>query len=100
MEYFMKIVVTSKKPVMAVGYGRLPAGVPVEVKDSLAMFFIERGEAVRFETKEAMDRPLVEDGEEEQSSSLPAGQASTEETSSESETGVSMSKRGRKKKGQ
>lgn len=99
----MKIVITSKKPIMAVGYGRLPAGVPVEVNDSLAKFFIERGEAVRMETKEAMDRPLAEDGEEAQSSSLPVGQASQEETSSESETGEpekKVSKTGRKAKKQ
>lgn len=99
----MKIVITSKKPIMAVGYGRLPAGVPVEVNDSLAKFFIERGEAVRMETKEAMDRPLVEDGEEAQSSSLPVGQASQEETSSESEAGEpekKVSKTGRKAKKQ
>ncbi len=99
----MKIVITSKKPVMAVGYGRLPAGVPVEVNDSLAKFFIERGEAVRLETKELADRPLVEDGEEAQSSSLPVGQASQEETSSESETGEpekKTSKTGRKAKKQ
>lgn len=95
----MKVVITSKKPLMAAGIGRLPAGIPIELKDNLAMFFIERGEAVRAETKEAMDRPLVEDGEEQQLSSLPADQASAEETLSESETGVSMSKRGRKKKG-
>jgi stringent starvation protein B len=99
----MKIVVTSKKPVMAVGYGRLPAGVPVEVADQLGLFLIERGEAVRMETKEAMDRPLAEGGEEEQSSSLPVGQASTEETSSESEAGEpekKSSKTGRKAKRQ
>lgn len=96
----MKIVITSKKPIMAVGYGRLPTGIPVDVPASLAQFFIERGEAVRMETKEAMDRPLAEDGETEQSSSSPVGPASTEETSSESEPGETVSKRGRKKKGQ
>lgn len=83
----MKIVVTSKKPIMAVGHGRLPIGVPVDVPASLAQFFIERGEAVLLETKEAMDSPLAEDGEEAQSSSLPVGQASQEMTSSESESG-------------
>ena len=96
----MKIVVTSKKPIMAVGYGRLPVGVPVEVPASLGQFFIERGEAVLMETKEAMDRPLAVDGETEQSSSSPVGQASEQTMSSESESGETASKRGRKKKGQ
>lgn len=99
----MKIVVVSKKPVMAIGHGRLPAGVPVEVADQLGLFLIERGDAVRMETKEAMDRPLAEGGEVEQSSSLPVGQASQEETSNESETGEpekKFSKTGRKAKKQ
>ena len=76
---------------------------PNEVADQLGLFLIERGEAVRMETKEAMDRPLAEDGEEAQSSSLPVGQASQEETLSESETGEpekKASKTGRKAKKQ
>lgn len=99
----MKIVITSKKPIMASGYGRLPTGVPIDVPANLAKFFIERGEAVLLETKEAMDSPLVEGGEVEQSSSLPVGQASQEKTSSESETGdqeKKPSKTGRKAKKQ
>lgn len=99
----MKIVITSKKPVMASGHGRLPAGVPIDLPANLAKFFIERGEAVLLETKEAMDRPLAEGGEVEQSSSLPVGQASQEETSSESESGEpekKASKTGRKAKKQ
>lgn len=99
----MKIVVTSKKPVLASGHGRLPAGIPVEVADQLGLFLIERGEAVRLETKEAMDRPLADGGEVEQSSSLPVGRVSQEETLSESESGEpekKASKTGRKAKKQ
>jgi hypothetical protein len=99
----MKIVITSKKPVMASGHGRLPAGVPIDLPANLAKFFIERGEAVLLETKEAMDRPLAEGGEVEQSSSLPAAQALQEETSSGSEAGEpekKASKTGRKAKKQ
>lgn len=47
----MKIIVTTKKPVLTQERGRLPAGVPVEVSPLLAAFLIERGEAQAVETK-------------------------------------------------
>lgn len=93
----MKIVITSKKPLLAAGIGRLPSGVPIDLDDNLAKFFIGRGEAVRAETKEAMDSPLSVDGEAEQSSSSPADQVSQEKMLSELEAGVTR-KSGRPKK--
>jgi stringent starvation protein B len=93
----MKIVITSKKPVLT-QFGRHPNGVMIDVPDQLAKFLIERGDAVRFETKEAMERPLQAAGEMEQSSALPVAQASQEQMSSESDSGEAPKKRGRPKK--
>jgi stringent starvation protein B len=93
----MKIVITSKKPVLT-QFGRHPHGVTVDVPDQLAKFLIERGDAVCFETKEAMDRPSQAAGSTEPSSALPVAQASIEQTSSESENGEAPKKRGRPKK--
>lgn len=91
----MKIVVTSKKPVLTT-YGRLPANVPVDVADQLAKFLIERGDAVLFETKQAIDRPSEAAGKTEPSSASPAAQASQVTTPSESESGAK--RRGRPRK--
>lgn len=93
----MKIVITSKKPVLT-QFGRLPHGLSVDVPDQLAIFLIERGDAVRFETKEAMDRPTLAAGSTEPSSASPVVQASPEQTSNESESGEAPKKRGRPKK--
>ena len=91
----MKIVVVTKKPVLT-PTGRLPKDIPVEVPDQLGKFFIERGDAVLFEVKERIDRPFVDAGKMEQSSALPAAQASTSETLISSENGAK--KRGRPRK--
>ena len=91
----MKIVVTSKKIIRTMTHGVLPKGVPVDVPDSIAMLYISKGDAVRFETKEILDRPIKAAGQEQPLSALPAAQASPQMTSSSSETGVK--RRGRKK---
>lgn len=91
----MKIVVTTDKPLRTLKYNVLPRNVPIEIDDRLAMFYITRGEAIRYETKEAIDRPSKAVGEEPPLSALPAAQASPQMTSSSSETGVK--RRGRKK---
>lgn len=88
----MRIVITSKKPVLTLT-GRLPAGVPIEVKPQLAEFLIKRGEAVKAEVKEAQDRPIKAAGAP--LSASPVAQASPEQTSNESKPGA---KRGRRKK--
>lgn len=91
-----KIVVTTKKPVITAERGRLPRDIPVEVSELLARHLIERGDAVAFETKEKMDRPIVAAGMVEPSYALPVAQASTQTTSSEFEPGAK--RRGRPKK--
>jgi hypothetical protein len=89
-----KIVVTTKKPVLT-QLGRLPKDVPVDIPQPLATFLIERGDAVLFETKEAMDRPYRAAGMEEPLSALPVAQASPMTTLNESESGVKPKRRGR-----
>jgi hypothetical protein len=93
----MKIVITAKKPVLTT-YGRLPANVPVDVADQLAKFLIERGDAVLFETKQAIDRPSEAAGKTEPSSASLAAPASQVTTPSESGSGVVKRGRGRPRK--
>lgn len=93
----MKIVITSKKLVLT-QHGRFPQGHTVDVPDQLALFLIERGEAVRFETKEAMNRPSQAVGATEPSSASPAAQVSPEQTPNESVSGEQPKRRGRPKK--
>lgn len=92
----MKIVVTSKKPVLTAERGRLPVNVPIEVSDLLGAHLLEQGVAVLFETKEKMDRPIAAAGMEERSSALPVAQASPQTMLSESSNGAK--RRGRPKK--
>jgi hypothetical protein len=90
-----KIVVTNKKPVLT-QFGRLPRDIPTDVPHQLAVFLVERGDAVYLETKEAMDRPFVAAGIKELSSALPVAPASQSQTLSESASGVK--RRGRPRK--
>lgn len=92
----MKIVITSRKPVLTAERGRLPHGIPVDVSDLLARHLIEQGVAVLMETKEAMTRPIEAAGTEEPSFALPVAQASQPTMPSESEPGAR--KRGRPRK--
>jgi hypothetical protein len=83
----MKIVITAKI-VRTSEYGNLVKDRIVEVPEHFAKFLIERGEAIRFETKEQMDRPTVTAGKVEPSSASPADQASPSPTLNSSEGGV------------
>lgn len=58
----MKIVITSKKPINDDIKGRLATNAVIDLPDHKAMFYIERGEAVRYETKVLQDNPLKTDG--------------------------------------
>jgi hypothetical protein len=91
----MKIVVVTKKPVLT-QFGRLPKDIPVEVNDHLARFLIDRGDAVAYETKVAMDFPPLAAGLTALSSAQPVAQVFTETTSSASEPGAK--RRGRPRK--
>lgn len=90
----MKIVIVTKKPVLTT-YGRLPKDNPVDVPDQLAKFLIERGDAMAYEVKVAQDRPSMAAGTMESSSASPVALASTQMTSSESESGERPKRRGR-----
>lgn len=84
----MKIVITSKKPIVDDVKGRLPKDTVVELPDHKAMFYIERGEAVRYETKVVSQDILKTDGVEAQLSVAPLDQASPEKTSILSKLGA------------
>ena len=90
-----KIVVTTRKPVIT-QFGRLPKDIPSDVPPLLAKFLVERGDAVYYETKVAMDRPTEAAGATDQSSALPAAPASQQTTLSVSESGAK--RRGRPRK--
>lgn len=92
----MKIVVTSKKPVLTAERGRLPVGIPVEVSDLLGAHLLEQGVAVLLETKEAMERPIEAAGKVEPLSALPVARALQQTTLNESSNGAK--RRGRPKK--
>lgn len=84
----MKIVITSKKPIVDDVKGRLPKDTVVDLPDHKAMFYIERGEAVRYETKVVSQDILKTDGVEAQLSVAPLDQASPEKTSILSKLGA------------
>jgi hypothetical protein len=84
----MKIVITSKKPIVDDVKGRLPKDSIVDLPDHKALFYIERGEAVRYETKVIAQEVLKTDGVEAQLSVALLDQASQEKTSILSKIGV------------
>ena len=92
----MKIVITSKKPINDDVKGRLPKDTVIDLPEHKAMFYIERGEAIRYETKVLQDNPLKTDGVEAQLSVSPAEEASPSQILRKSENGVQKT-RGRKK---
>ena len=91
----MKIVVVTKKPVLT-QFGRLVHGLPVDVPPQLAKFLIDRGDAVAYETKERMDRPIEADGTAALSSAWHQGHPLQPQTLSASEPGAK--RRGRPRK--
>ena len=64
----MKIVITSKKPINDDVKGRLQKDTVIDLPDHKAKFYIERGEAVAYETKVMQDNPLKTGGATAQSS--------------------------------
>ena len=90
----MKIVITAKI-VRTADYGTLAKDRVLEVPDHFAKFLIERGEAVRYETKEQMERPTVTAGKVEQLSASPAAQVSPQTTASASEPGAKRRRKSR-----
>lgn len=92
----MKIVITSKKSIKDDVKGRLPLGTVIDLPEHKAMFYIERGEAVRYETKLLEDNPLKTDGVEAQLSVSPAAEVSQNKTLNLLKNGEKMT-RSRKK---
>lgn len=92
----MKITITTKKAILDDRLGRLVTGQSYEMPDAKALFYIQRGEAMAYETKVRQDYPLPDAGKVEQSSAAPAAPAYATKTLNESETGEK--KRGRKPK--
>lgn len=92
----MKIIITSKKSPIDDRLGRLQAGKSYDLPDHKAMFYIQRGEAMLYETKVLQDFPSRTDGSTAQPSVLDQGRAYATKTLNESESGEK--KRGRKPK--
>ena len=76
----MKIVVTTKKPVVAPDGRRLARDIAVDVGDQYGAFLVGEGLALPFEVKEARDRPTGGAGEGTQSSVPPVAQVSVKQT--------------------
>ena len=95
----MKIYIQSRKGVIDDRAGKLPHGATVDLPDHKALFYLARGEAIRYEVKVERDRPCETAGAEEPSSASPAVQASPQTMSSESANGEPVKrKRGRPRK--
>lgn len=93
----MKIVITSKNPINDDVKGRLANNTVIDLPDHKAMFYIERGEAVRYETKVLQDNPLKTGGAVAQSSAAPAVEVLQSKTLNLSDSGVKKTQ-GRKKR--
>ena len=83
----MEIQIITKKPMFDDQHGRLQQGQIIDVPQHKAMFYIQRGEAVCYQTKVLQDRPLAGAGTVEQSSVLPPAPAYATKTSNKLETG-------------
>lgn len=84
----MKISIISKKGVLDDKLGRLKQDDVVELPDQKAMFYIQRGEAVNYQTKIISDFPSLTVGETKPLSASPAVLVLPEQTPSESESGA------------
>ena len=92
----MKIEFVSDDAVFDDIHGRIVKGQVIDFPNHKAMFYLEEGVAVCYQTKVLQDRPLVVAGKVEPSSAAPADQAYATKTLNESNDGAK--KRGRKKK--
>ena len=92
----MKITILTKKQPIDDKLGRLKTGETYDMPDHKANFYIQRGEAICYQTKVLQDHPCLAGGTTEQlSASLPA-QVLQQTIANESESGTK--KRGRKPK--
>ena len=92
----MKITITTMKNPIDDRLGRLEFDKTYDLPDHKALFYIQRGEAMSYQTKVLQERPLADAGKVEQSSAAPAVQAYATKTLNESADGEK--KRGRKPK--
>lgn len=76
----MKIVVTTKKPVISPDGRRLARDIPIDVADLYGRFLVAEGLALPLEVKEAQDRPTGGAGEGTQSSVPPVAQVFAKQT--------------------
>lgn len=83
----MEIQIITKKPVFDDQHGRLQQGQVIELPQHKAMFYVQRGDAVCYQTKVMQDRPLAGAGTVEQSSVLPPAPAYATKTLNESDNG-------------
>ena len=93
----MKITILTKKQPIDDKLGRLKTGETYDMPDHKANFYIQRGEAVCYQTKVNQDFPCAADGLTAQSSALDQDQAYATKTLNESADGEPK-KRGRKPK--
>ena len=93
----MLVTITSKKQPVDDKLGKLETGKTYDMPEHKAQFYIQRGEAMCYQTKVLQDRPLADAGKVEQSSAAPAVQAYATKTLNESADGE-QKKRGRKPK--
>lgn len=91
----MKVVVKDKKEIHLID-GPHGAGSVVDIPDSVALKYLERGAVERYETKVIRNVPLLDAGEAEPLSASPVAQASAEPTAKPSDAGGK--KRGRPRK--
>lgn len=93
----MQIVITSKRPLLDDRHGRLVEGQNVDMAEHKAVFYLARGEAIRYETKVQQERPYQAAGVVIPSSVLPVARAFEETTLKQSDNGEPK-KRGRPRK--
>lgn len=93
----MLVTITSKKQPVDDKLGKLETGKTYDMPEHKAQFYIQRGEAMCYQTKVLQDRPLADAGKVEQSSAAPADRVYATKTLNESADGE-QKKRGRKPK--
>ena len=93
----MLVTITSKKQPVDDKLGKLETGKTYDMPEHKAQFYIQRGEAMCYQTKVLQDRPLADAGKVEQSSAAPADRVYATKTLNEFADGE-QKKRGRKPK--
>ena len=62
----MKIAIKSKRPLLDDKLGRLMHGDIIDLPEHKARFYIERGDAMSYETKVVVEQPYVQEIEAEE----------------------------------